>query len=85
MQFEVEFPQSGTIAEEDRAALLQLLSPSEELPGVRVPDGDPDTESWDVNGADECELEQVDLTSPEYGSGGGRRRSSRETGFRWMS
>ena len=84
IQFEVEFPQAGAITEENRAALLQLLSPEGELPRVRVPDGDTETESWDVNGADECELGQVDLTSPEYGSSA--QRSSRGgAGFRWMS
>ena len=82
----MEFPQAGTFTEEDRAALLQLLSPDGELPGVRVPDGDTETESWDVNGADECELEQVDLSSSEYNGGGERRRSRRGGGgFRWMS
>lgn len=84
IQFEVEFPQAGTIAEENRAALLQLLSPQGGLPRVRVPDGDTETESWDINGADECELGQVDLTSPEY-SGGAQSSSRRGAGFRWMS
>jgi hypothetical protein len=84
IQFDVEFPEAGTITEENRAALLQLLSPEGELPRVRVPDGDMETESWDVNGADECELGQVDLTSPEY-SGSTRRSGRGGAGFRWMS
>ena len=86
IQFEVEFPLAGTLTEENRATLRQLLSPDGEAPRVRVPAGDTTTESWDVNGADECELEQVDLASPEYGDGAQRSSRTRGgAGFRWMS
>ena len=75
VQFDVEFPDAGTLGEEERAALLAMLSPTGEAPGVRVPDGDNETESWDVSGADEVELEDVDLNTSEYS---GRARGGQE-------
>ena len=83
VQFDVEFPEAGTLGEEERAALLAILSPTGE-PGVRVPDGDNETESWDVSGADEVELEDVDLNTSEYVSSGGQERQ-RSSGFRWST
>lgn len=75
----VEFPAPGELSEQQRAALRQLLSPSQDgeegvvdtveetgsLPPVRVPDGDDETERWDVNGADEYVMEPV--AEPEGG------------------
>jgi len=86
IQFDVEFPASGTLGEEERAALLAMLSPTGDAPGVRVPDSASQQEreeSWDVGDADECLLEEVDLGTEEYQERRGQERDEGFRGFRW--
>ena len=76
----------AVLPEEERAALLAMLSPTGDSPGVRVPDGASQQEreeSWDVGDADECLLEEVDLSTDEYQERGGQERDEGFRGFRW--